>query len=88
MSHGTNALSNLMEELGDSASELLINELIHYLSSDDLIRFVHHFRTMHDMIDGNPEDEEEADDTTEDMPQSSKLLYPGHNPTNYDEVDW
>ena len=94
MSHGANAILNLMDELGDNASELLMNELIHYLSSDELIKFVHHFRSMHDMIDDDPEEEDEPDDTTEDMPDEIRtVLYPGHSPgytdkPSYDPIDW
>ena len=94
MSHGTEAILNLMGELGENASELLMQELIRYLSSDDLIQFVHHFRTMHDMIDADPEEEESEsyeEDNTEDMPSEPRaVLYPGHTPgySSNDPINW
>ena len=96
MSHGAEAISNLLDELGgeEEGSQKVLSEMIQYFRSDELIKFVHHFRSMHDMINDDPEEEDEPDDTTEDMPEKPKCLYPGHAPgygrsaPSYDPIDW
>jgi hypothetical protein len=102
MSYGTEAILDLMNELGEEcngcASEAMMQEMIRYLNSEELIRFVHHFRSVNDMIDEDPDeysvDYEEPN--TEDMPvnktkSARTVIYPGHSPgfgrTN-DPIDW
>ena len=99
MSYGAEAICNLLDELGgeEEGSQKVLSEMISYLRSDELIKIVHHFRSMYDMIDDDPEEEESEsheDDNTEDMPSEIRtVLYPGHHPgytdkPSYDPIDW
>ena len=64
---------DLIEELGHQNSELVLTDLIKFLSSDTLVSFEEYFRRNHDMTSYESQDFLDVDDndTTEDFEENS-----------------
>ena len=81
MSSGKSAekIYELIEELGDKSSDLVLANLIKFLNSDTLVSFEEHFRRNYDMISCESQTSLDLDDSdpTEDFEENSFELCMG-----------